>query len=141
MGKEMGFDRMAQDFRRKISADAEQQERMRTNFEKVIERMDLQIANNERDHLRKLKPWQEMVEIRDEKILGLERRLEEQKKVELENRRLHDEEDAILQKELAATKKAVDIYATENTKLRRQLDNIQEVEAEKTNWGRKIQRL
>merc|ERR1712217_68420 len=114
---------------------------MRTGFEKVIERMDAQIQNNERDHLRKLKPWQEMVEIRDEKILGLENRIEEQKKVEAENRRLNAEEDAILRKELAAAKGANDIFATENTKLRRQLDRIHEVEVEKNNWGRKIQRL
>jgi len=124
--RELGYEKLVKDFRVKQQLNYENLEKMRAGFELTLERMDKKIQDNEKEHQRRLKPWQELVDKREGEILNLKARIEELKEIEELNRKNAAEELAETMRLLKTAREAEELSRREAVELRKEVAAMQE---------------
>jgi len=138
--RELGYEKLVKDFKIKQQLNYENIERMRAGFELTLERMDKKIQENEGEHKKRLKPWQELVGKRESEVLTLKARIEELIEEEKVSRKAAAEILAEVKKELAAAKKAEELARLEAMMFKKEAAAMEEGMKRDTS-GRKVQLL
>mmetsp|Transcript_65262 Transcript_65262/g.155923 ORF Transcript_65262/g.155923 Transcript_65262/m.155923 type:complete len:1082 (-) Transcript_65262:108-3353(-) len=126
--KDKGYKRLVKDFEMKLDACTKREEKAREGFEKVIQRLDEQLQKSEVEFERRIAPYKDMVEVRDNKIVQLEDIIEDMKEKQAAVLVKHDAEMQEVRKELTSAKEGLDIQYKELYQAKRQLQSMEEYE-------------
>lgn len=123
--RELGYDKLVKDFRIKQQLNQENLDRMRAGFETTLEKMDKEIQNNEKEHKRRLLPWQELVEKREAEVSKLNAIIEELKEEEKATRKAAEEVLEDTCKELKTAKEAEELARQEADRFKNQVSQLE----------------
>eukprot|EP00437_Effrenium_voratum_P004168 CAMPEP_0181424488 /NCGR_PEP_ID=MMETSP1110-20121109/14672_1 /TAXON_ID=174948 /ORGANISM="Symbiodinium sp., Strain CCMP421" /LENGTH=1062 /DNA_ID=CAMNT_0023547651 /DNA_START=106 /DNA_END=3294 /DNA_ORIENTATION=- len=139
--KEKGYDLLVHDFRTKEQTHSDNVDRMREGFEEVIQKLDRKLQSLEKEYEKKMEPWVALVAEREEDVRRLQDKIKTMQEEKAEAREQVSDRQQELEEELKATKEGLDLFVKENTKLRRQRDEIVEQEAAPTHPKQKMQAM
>lgn len=133
--KDVAYKVLVNDFHVKSEFNGDSVDKMRREFEEVIEALDAKIQNSERDFAKRTSHWPLLVKEKEAEIKKLTRVNKELRENESTQRRLDAEMVEGNRKELDAAKAGVVLLNEENTRLRRDLAKLKDDDDDEEGTG------
>lgn len=124
--KEKGLEVMIRDFKTSQVASEQNVQRMRQDFDIVLQKMDRRIQEADAEMQRRLAPWPPLVKAKEAQIARLEKKIEDLQLAEADRREIDKQTIEDLMKQLKIKEENEQYMFTENTKLVKQIKRFEE---------------